>query len=159
MFLGIIAKFFGRKKRTHLKWVDELRNQTPTAVTRMNTGVHVIQGKGRKYLAFLTALHFMKTMIWIRNMTSWCKNSLYNRELNYKQLWCAPLQRDAAWEITLRLTSQLWNTMQQWKKYKANNVIAHWSLQGAITQLWFDRFSVRSNLWLNKKWRRGGGCR
>lgn len=72
----------------------------------MNMGVHVIQGKGLKYLAFLTALHFMKTMIWIGNMT-WCKNSLYNRELNYKQLWCAPLQRDAAWEITLCLTSQL----------------------------------------------------
>lgn len=39
--------------------------------------------------------------------------------------------------------------MQQWKKYKANNVITHWSLQGAITQLWFDWFSVRSRLWFD----------
>lgn len=29
--------------------------------------------------------------------------SLYNRELDYKQLWCAPLQRDAVWEITQSL--------------------------------------------------------
>lgn len=47
----------------------------------MNMGVHVIQGKGLKYLAFLTALQFMKTMIWIGNMTSWWKNSPYNKKL------------------------------------------------------------------------------
>lgn len=32
--------------------------KTPTRVTGMNADVQVIQGKGQKYLAFLTALTF-----------------------------------------------------------------------------------------------------
>lgn len=63
MFLGIIAKFL--EKKNAFNRVDGLRNQTPATVTSTNMDVHVIQGKGQKYLAFLTALRFMKTMVWI----------------------------------------------------------------------------------------------
>lgn len=48
----------------------------------------------------------------IHGATSW-----WITRLTYKQLWCAPLQRDAAWEITLHLRSQLWNnaTVERYK--------------------------------------------
>lgn len=96
-------------------------------------GVHVIQGKGPKYLAFLTALRFMKTMIWIRKKKSVGeKNSLYNKELNYKQLWCAPLQKEMQpgkkkkqkkKENHLTLNKQTMKHNATVEKYKANNVI------------------------------------
>lgn len=70
-----------------------------------------------------------------KNATGRWKNSLYNRELDYKQLWCAPLQRDAAWEITLCLNKPTMKHNATVEKHKANNVITRRSLQGDITQL------------------------
>lgn len=52
MILGIIAKFLGG---------EEQNQAEKLTATSKNMGVHVIEGKVQKYLAFLSALHFMKT--------------------------------------------------------------------------------------------------
>lgn len=62
--------------------------------------VHVIQGgeKRPKVLDLLTALQLMKTTIGIKqNKREWLEKEVALQE-DYKPLWCAPLQRDAAWE-------------------------------------------------------------
>lgn len=71
------------------------------------------------------------------------KNSLYNKELNYKQLWCAPLQKEMQpgkkktkkEKNHLTLNKQTMKHNATVEKYKANNVITRWSLQGDITLL------------------------
>lgn len=74
MFLGIIAKFLGRSGRKDAS--DGVRNQMKRYERVQKFDVYVSQGKGQKYLDFLTALHFMKTMILrekkkIKKMTGW----------------------------------------------------------------------------------------
>lgn len=59
------------------------------------------------------------------------KNSLYNKELNYKQLWCAPLQKEMQpgkkktkkEKNHLTLNKQTMKHNATVEKYKANNVI------------------------------------
>lgn len=73
--------------------------------------VHVIQGRGPKYLAFLTALRFMKTDLdreKKKNVGE--KYTLYNKELNYKQLWCAPLQKEMQLGKNKKKTKNTLNT-------------------------------------------------
>ena len=85
----------------------------------------------------------MKTMIRIKKKKK--KKTIVKElqertdELIYKQLWCAPLERDAAWEITLRLNKPtMKNTNATVERYKANNVITRRSSQGDINSaLWF----------------------
>lgn len=67
--------------------------------------------KMKKYSAFFTALQVHGNDVNVENF-------LY-RELNYKQLWCAILQKDTVWEITLCLKIQLQNNALKYKVYKA----------------------------------------
>lgn len=93
------------KKDELMDWENEL----VTTVTSMKMDLHVIQGKGQ-VPCFPYSPTFHEDWFGLKRkiVTVWRQNSLYNKELNYKQLWCAPLQRDAVWE-SLCLTSQMWN--------------------------------------------------
>ena len=152
MCLGIIAKlfslvFFGKE--------DALRNQTPNNSDEYEHRREVFMWFKEKDQSTLLSLQpYVSWRLWFGKC--WWNNSLYDKELTYKQLWCAPLQRDAAWEKktkkhknpTLCWTSQLWNTMKQWKGNKANIMTACWSSQSAITLICEKIDAV---VWLNKR--------
>lgn len=120
MFLGIIAKvfffiiisfIFWKKGANKMSWVTKLQKSGgyKCGCNRFMW----FKEKGQKYLAFLTALPFhedygeKEKKINVRIDCDVGERTRSTTELNCKPLWCAPLQRDAAWEITLHLTSKL----------------------------------------------------
>lgn len=119
-----------------------IQNEEPNSKREYGCNVFMwFKEKDEKYLAFLTALTFHEDYDLDKKKKKRKEKVTmnYKRELNYKQLWCAPLQRDAAWEITLRLHKPtMKNTNATVERYKANNVITRRSSQGDINSApWF----------------------
>ena len=89
-----------------------------------------------------------------KDAIGWWMNSSYDKKLNNKQLWCAPLQRcslGGGEQKTWRLTKPNYETHCYSEDVEANNVNTGWSLQGDITQL--RVCGITSGWWRG----RGGG--
>lgn len=143
--VGFFFFFWKKDAFKRSRWIEKPNSQQQRRVWAWMRGVHVIQGKGPKYLAFLTALRFMKTMIWIRKKKKcwWKELALQQRTELQAALVCTVTKRDAAWgkkktkkeKNHLTLNKQTMKHNATVEKYKANNVITRWSLQGDITLL------------------------